>query len=164
MSETPPQPDEAQPTGAPAPEPLRFFSTTWVDHDGGYAARRAGLGTGALVAAAVGAFLIRFAYQGFDDANVGGFVELLFVVAVAVCTALAFGHTWSGFQRRSQSSRADSRGLLFIGFIGTLIAYALRCLTEAPGEGLHRAEYEAARTAYERKAKARRASGKRKRK
>ncbi|MFE2137646.1 hypothetical protein ACFW9X_31475, partial [Streptomyces sp. NPDC059466] len=34
-------------TGTPAgpqPEPLRFFGTTWVEHDGGYPGRRAGVG------------------------------------------------------------------------------------------------------------------------
>ena len=41
----------------PRPEPLRFFGTTWVDHDPGlrgYTARRAAVSAGSLVAAALG--------------------------------------------------------------------------------------------------------------
>lgn len=154
--------------GGPRPEPIRFFGTTWVHHDGGYGWRRAGLAVGSLLAAAAGAFLVRFAYQGFDTADVGSFVKILFIAAFAICTALAFRQTWDGFTRRAES-RGDNRGLLLIGFIGSLLAYFLRCLREAPGERLHRAEYERALEAYERRRSARtgnpatRNSGKRKR-
>jgi hypothetical protein len=40
--------------------------------------------------------------------------------------------------------------LRIIGFIGVLLAYALRTCTEAPGEKLRRAEYEEARARHER--------------
>ncbi|MGW7008248.1 hypothetical protein ACWGCW_37055 [Streptomyces sp. NPDC054933] len=140
--------------GGPRPEPIRFFGTTWVHHDGGYGWRRAGLAIGSLAAAAVGAFVVRFAYQGFDTADVGGFVKILFIAAFAICTALAFRQTWDGFNRRPEA-KGDNRGLLLIGFIGSLFAYFLRCLREAPGEKLRRAEYEQAREADQRRRTAR---------
>ncbi|MCZ9344299.1 EamA/RhaT family transporter, partial [Streptomyces sp. TRM76130] len=67
--------------------------------------------------------------------------------------ALAFGHTWGGFTTRPDPERqASLRGLLTVGFVGSLLAYALRCLVEAPGERLHRAEYETARARHEKRA------------
>ncbi|MFG3079127.1 EamA/RhaT family transporter [Streptomyces sp. NPDC048225] len=136
----------------PRPEPLRFYGTTWVHHDGGYTARRAGLAVGSLVLAAAACFVLRVAYQGLRIADIGGFVTLLMVVMFAVCSALAFRHTWSGFTTRPDPDRqASLRGLLAIGFVGSLLAYFLRTFTEAPGEKLHRAEYEKAREEYERR-------------
>ncbi|MFQ6146941.1 EamA/RhaT family transporter [Streptomyces seoulensis] len=140
------------PTGGPRPEPLRFFGTTWVDHTGGYAPRRAGVAAGSLVAAAAACFVLRFAYQGLQIANSGAFVTLLVVVMFAVCSALAFRHTWDGFTQRPDPDRqASLRGLLAIGFVGSLLAYFFRSLTEAPGEKLHRREYEEAREQYARR-------------
>lgn len=136
----------------PRPEPIRFFGTTWVDHSGGYAARRAGVAVGSLAAAAAACFVLRLAYDGLRIADVGSFVSLLMVVMFAICSALAFRHTWSGFTTRPDPERqASLRGLLSIGFIGSLLAYFVRSLTEAPGEKLHRAEYEQAREEYERR-------------
>ncbi|AKZ57264.1 Integral membrane protein [Streptomyces ambofaciens ATCC 23877] len=136
----------------PRPEPLRFYGTTWVDHDHGYAARRAGLAVGSLAAAAAACFVLRIAYDGLRIADVGSFVSLLMVVMFAVCSALAFRHTWSAFGSRPDPDRqASLRGLLAIGFVGSLLAYFLRTLTEAPGEKLHRAEYEKAREEYEKR-------------
>lgn len=136
------------PTG-PRPEPLRFFGTTWVDHGTGYTARRVAVSAGSLVLAAASCSVLRIAYQGLQLADVGGFVELLMVVMFAVCSALAFRHTWSGFTSRPDPERqASLRGLLAIGFIGSLLAYFCRSLTEAPGEKLHRAEYEQARARH----------------
>ncbi|MFE9705885.1 EamA/RhaT family transporter [Streptomyces sp. NPDC005930] len=136
----------------PRPEPLRFYGTTWVHHDGGYTARRAGLAVGSLVLAAAACFVLRVAYQGLQIADIGSFVTLLMIVMFAVCSALAFRHTWSGFTTRPDPDRqASLRGLLAIGFVGSLLAYFLRTFTEAPGEKLHRAEYEKAREEYERR-------------
>ncbi|QGZ49560.1 hypothetical protein GPZ77_15310 [Streptomyces sp. QHH-9511] len=137
----------------PLPEEIRFFGTTWVDHSGRYALRRAGLAVGALVAAAAGCFVLRFAYQGLEVAEVGGFVNLLVVVMFAICSAIAFRKTWEGFVRRpGDPGREDSlRSLKMIGFIGSLLAYFFRCLVEAPGEQLRRAEYETARARYEKR-------------
>ncbi|MFI1927349.1 MULTISPECIES: hypothetical protein [unclassified Streptomyces] len=144
------------PAGAgPRPEPLRFFGTTWVDHDPGYrgyAARRIAVAVGSLAAAVVSCLVLRFAYEGIAIADLGSFVTLLVVVMFAVCTALAFRHTWEGFTRRPDPDRqASLRGLLAVGFVGSLLAYFFRTLTEAPGERLHREEYDTAREQYERR-------------
>ncbi|NEE20233.1 EamA/RhaT family transporter [Streptomyces sp. SID7499] len=136
----------------PRPEPIRFFGTTWVEHDNGYAARRAAAAVGSLAAAAASCLVLRLAYQGLQIAAIGGFVTLLMVVMFAICSAMAFRHTWDGFTRRPDPDRqASLRGLLTIGFVGSLLAYFFRSLTEAPGERLHREEYEEAREQYEKR-------------
>ncbi|SES17714.1 hypothetical protein SAMN04487983_10349 [Streptomyces sp. yr375] len=139
----------------PRPEPLRFFGTTWVDHDPGYqgyAARRIAVAVGSLVAVTVSCLVLRFAYQGIAIADLGGFVTLLIVVMFAVCSALAFRHTWDAFAKRPDPDRqASLRGLLAIGFVGSLLAYFFRTLTEAPGEKLHREEYDTARQQHQRR-------------
>ncbi|MDX2544802.1 EamA/RhaT family transporter [Streptomyces sp. WI04-05B] len=128
----------------PRPEPLRFFGTTWVNHDAGYQARRVGVAAGSLTATIASCLILRFAYEGLRIAEVGGVVTLLVVVMFAVCSVLAFGHTWGAFTTHPDPARqASLRGLLTIGFVGTLTAYFLRSLKEAPGESLHRQEYEA---------------------
>ncbi|MER6408498.1 EamA/RhaT family transporter [Streptomyces viridosporus] len=138
--------------GGPRPEPLRFFGTTWVDHGNGYTARRVGVAVGSLAAAAASCLVLRVAYQGLQIAAVGGFVTLLLIVMFAVCSALAFGHTWEGFTRRPDPDRqASLRGLLAVGFVGSLLAYFFRSLTEAPGEKLHREEYETAHAQHEKR-------------
>ncbi|MEV8590390.1 hypothetical protein [Streptomyces sp. NPDC051180] len=145
-------PSGGTPAG-PQPEEIRFFGTSWLDHSGGYALRRAGLALGALAAAVAACFVLRFAYEGLEIAAVGGFVNMLVVIMFAVCSAIAFRKTWEGFGRRpADPAREESlRSLKAIGFIGSLLAYALRCLFEAPGEKLHRAEYETAVTRYEKR-------------
>ncbi|WP_030421983.1 EamA/RhaT family transporter [Streptomyces sp. SCSIO 75703] len=141
----------ATPAG-PRPEPLRFFGTSWVDHGRGYAVRRAGVAVGALLTAAVACLVLFIAYEGLRIAAVSGFVTVLMGVMFALCSAVAFRHTWTGFSRRPDPDRqASLRGLLSIGFVGSLLAYFLRCFTEAPGEGLLRAEYERARDLYARR-------------
>ncbi|MET7365244.1 hypothetical protein ABZS61_05350 [Streptomyces sp. NPDC005566] len=137
-------------TPGPQPEPLRFFGTTWVDHDGGYGLRRAGAAVGSLAAAVASCFVLRFAYQGLEIAEVGSIVGMLVVLMFAVCSAIAFRRTWDGFSRRpADPSREDSlRGLKSIGFIGSLLAYFFRSLLEAPGEKLRRTEYETALAQY----------------
>ncbi|OQR64644.1 hypothetical protein B6E66_06660 [Streptomyces maremycinicus] len=139
----------------PRPEPLRFFGTTWVDHDPGrqgYAVRRIAVAIGSLAVVAVSCLVLRFAYEGIAIADLGSFVTLLVVVMFAVCTALAFRHTWEGFTKRPDPDRqASLRGLLAVGFVGSLLAYFFRTFTEAPGERLHREEYDTAREQYERR-------------
>ncbi|MER6052331.1 hypothetical protein ABT168_33650 [Streptomyces sp. NPDC001793] len=142
--------------GEPKPAEIRFFGTTWVEHDGGYGLRRVGVAVGSLALAAFGGLVLRFAFQGLEQAAVGGFVNGLVVVGVAVCSALAFRRTWDGFVRRSDlpadsASERSMQSLMLIGFIGTLLAYFCRSLTEAPGEKLRRAEYEAARDRHVRR-------------
>ncbi|TVL92099.1 hypothetical protein [Streptomyces sp. SAJ15] len=142
--------------GGPRPEPLRFFGTTWLRHDGGYAARRAGVALGSLAAAAAGAFVLRFAYQGVALSEAGGLVNVMLVAAFAICSAIGFRRTWEGFTRRPETPRDEAversmRSIKSIGFVGVLLAYFVRSLAEAPGEKLVRAEYEADRAAYERR-------------
>ncbi|MFJ9541897.1 EamA/RhaT family transporter [Streptomyces sp. NPDC101225] len=142
------------PAGSPAPrpEPLRFFGTTWVDHGKGYTLRRIGAATGSFAAAVVSCLVLRFAYQGLQIADTGAFVTVLVVAMFAICSALAFRTTWDSFTRRPDPDRqASLRGLLAIGFVGSLLAYFFRSLTEAPGEKLHREEYEAALERHEKR-------------
>ncbi|GAA3095985.1 EamA/RhaT family transporter [Streptomyces echinatus] len=147
------QDDSAVQGSGPRPEPLRFFGTSWVDHDNGYAARRAGAAVGSLVAAVVSCLVLRFAFDGVRIAGTGSFVTVLIVAMFAICSALAFRNTWEGFGKRHDPQRqASLRGLLAIGFVGSLLAYFFRSFTEAPGEKLHREEYERAREAHARRA------------
>jgi hypothetical protein len=133
----------------PRPEPLRFFGTTWLNHDNGYTARRIAVAAGSLATAVASCLVLRLAYQGLQIAAIGDFVTLLMV---AICSALAFRHAWDGFTRRPDPDRqASLRGLLTVGFVGSLLAYFFRSLTEAPGEKLHREEYEEARKQYEKR-------------
>ncbi|MEU6544431.1 EamA/RhaT family transporter [Streptomyces sp. NPDC046859] len=150
MSDTNGTPATPAGSSGPRPEPLRFFGTTWVEHDHGYALRRLGVAAGSLAAAAAACLVLRFAYEGIAIAGSGSFVTVLVVVMFAVCSALAFRHTWDGFTKRPDPDRqAGLRGLLTIGFVGSLLAYFFRSLVEAPGEKLHRQEYETARKRHE---------------
>ncbi|MEU6927544.1 hypothetical protein [Streptomyces sp. NPDC046385] len=145
--------DENRTPAGPQPEEIRFFGTSWVDHSGPYALRRVGVAAGSLLAAAAGCFVLRFAYQGLEVAQVGGFVNLLVVVMFAVCSAIAFRKTWEGFgSRPADPAREQSlRSLKAIGFIGSLLAYFFRSFTEAPGEKLRRTEYETALARFEKR-------------
>ncbi|MBT2446608.1 hypothetical protein J7F03_05835 [Streptomyces sp. ISL-43] len=148
-----PTPAQAPVTAGPEPEPIRFFGTTWVDHDGGYALRRVAVAAGALAAAVVGAFLLRFSYEGLEIGNVGPFLSISVVVLFAIASSIAFAKAWDSFSRRPapSSDEAALKGLKAIGFIGGLIAYFLRCFVEAPGEKLRRAEYERASVEFARR-------------
>ncbi|OSC51644.1 hypothetical protein B5181_39355, partial [Streptomyces sp. 4F] len=84
--------------------------------------------------------------------NAGVSSSLLRLVLSGFGSPRAFPHTWSAFGTRPDPDRQSSlRGLLAIGFVGSLLAYFFRTLTEAPGEKLHRAEYEKAREEYEKR-------------
>lgn len=137
----------------PRPEPIRFFGTTWVDHDGGYRLRRAGVAVGSLAAAVAACFVLRFAYQGLEIAETGSLIGMLVIAMFSICSAIAFRKTWEGFGARPKDpAREDNlRGLKSIGFIGSLLAYFVRSLTEAPGEKLRRTEYEKARVQFEKR-------------
>ncbi|MFD9600091.1 hypothetical protein [Streptomyces sp. NPDC059970] len=144
-------------TPGPQPEPLLFFGTTWVDHDGGYGLRRAGAAVGSFAAAVAACFVLRFAFQGLEIADVGNLVGILVVLMFAICSAIAFRKTWEGFSRRpaDPAREANLRGLKTIGFVGSLIAYFLRTFKEAPGEQLRRTEYETALAGYAKRRSAR---------
>lgn len=109
--QTPAEPAPAVPTG-PEPEPIRFFGTTWVNHDGGYGARRVGAAAGALVLAVISAFLLRFSYEGLEIGNVGAFLSISVVVLFAIASSIAFVKTWESFSRRPPRppTRPPSRG------------------------------------------------------
>jgi hypothetical protein len=141
----------------PQPEPIRFFGTTWVGHDGGYWPRRAGAVVGSLAVTVGSCLVLRFAYQGMETADVSSFVGMLVIVMFAVGSAIAFRKTWEGFSSRpADPSGQDSlRGLKTIGFIGSLLAYFFRSLIEAPGEKLRRKEYETALAQYTKRRSAR---------
>ncbi|MGW2279096.1 hypothetical protein [Streptomyces sp. NPDC001770] len=134
----------------PQPEALRFFGTTWVDHDGGYPLRRVGVSAGSLAAAVASCVVLRFAFSGLEVAAIGSFLNILVVLMFAVCSAIAFRKTWEGFRSRpADPGREDNlRGLKTIGFVGSLLAYFVRSLREAPGETLLRTEYETALARY----------------
>ncbi|MFJ2912923.1 hypothetical protein ACIO8F_26610 [Streptomyces sp. NPDC087228] len=166
MSENSEAPGAGDPSGSdppgsttpgPQPEPLLFFGTTWVDHDGGYGLRRAGAAIGSLAAAVAACFVLRFAFQGLEIADVGKLVGILVVLMFAICSAVAFRKTWEGFSRRPADPvrEANLRGLKTIGFVGSLIAYFLRTFKEAPGEQLRRTEYETALARYAKRRSAR---------
>ncbi|MFW6691763.1 hypothetical protein [Streptomyces sp. MAR4 CNX-425] len=145
------------PGGPPPPEPLRFFGTTWVDRSGGYWGRRVAVAVLALALAAGGAFVLALSYNGLQLADSGGLVQLLMVVAFAVCSSLAFTRTLNGFSRPHDAGPADSswRPIRVIGFVGVLLAYTVRSFVEAPGEGMLRTDYEDRLRQYERRRSAR---------
>ncbi|MFG2991155.1 hypothetical protein ACGFZK_18035 [Streptomyces sp. NPDC048257] len=152
--QTPAEPAAQAPVPAgPQPEPIRFFGTTWVNHDGGYALRRVALAVGSLTTAVAAAVLLRLSYEGLEIGNVGPFLSISVVVLFAIASSIAFVKTWGSYSSRPapSSDEAALKGLKTIGFIGSLIAYFLRCLGEAPGEKLRRSEYEQARAEYARR-------------
>jgi hypothetical protein len=150
-------------SGEPAPAPIRFYGTSWVDHSGGYAARRAGLALGALALAALGAFVLRLAYAGFTAGGAGGTgstVNTLLVVAFAVCSSVGFMRTLNRYRRRPDGSEDEARersmrSILVVGFIGVLLAYAARTLVEAPGERLAREDHEEALVRHRKRSRSR---------
>ncbi|MEV7023212.1 EamA/RhaT family transporter [Kitasatospora sp. NPDC093558] len=175
MSEQPPTPAQ-DPAGtpdpaAPRPEPIRWFGTSWVHRDHGYWARRVAVSAGSLVTAAAAAFVLRLAVEGVALSAQGGFLNTLLVLAVAVCSLLAALRTWKVFAEGRDGLTgwmAEDRSLgavWMIGGVGSLLAYFLRSLTEAPGEGVLRARYERAVEQYEKRRAGRggRPGGKRRR-
>lgn len=148
-------------SNAPAPAPIRWFGTSWVDRGAEYWLRRVAVSVGALVAAAAGAFVMQLAVQGVVVAKTGTFVELLLVLAIAVCSCVAALRTWNVLTRGKESLSgwmADEKQIgvmLAVGFVGSLVSYFLRSLVEAPGESVQRSRYELAVAAARRKAGAR---------
>ncbi|MFC8453040.1 hypothetical protein [Kitasatospora sp. NPDC057223] len=143
--------------GAPEPEAIRWFGTSWVERGSGYRLRRVLVPLGALLAAAAGALLLRFGVQGVQQSDAGGFVYGLLVAAVAVCSCLAALRNWklltegrdalTGWMAEDKSLGA----VWIIGGVGGLLAYFARSLVEAPGESVLRARYEQAADRYQRR-------------
>ncbi len=154
----------------PRPEPIRFYGVSWVDHSGGYGARRAGLTLAALLLAAMGGTLLFLGYSGLDSSETAGWLRAMVVIAFAICTAMAATRTWIRYTRPAPENAVDEsafRSIKVVGFVGVFLAYALRSTVEAPGEKLRRLDYEAAvarhrrRTAKRSGHPARRRKGKR---
>ncbi|GAA2745154.1 hypothetical protein [Kitasatospora cinereorecta] len=147
--------------GAPEPEPIRWFGTTWVDRKADYRVRRVAVSLGALVAVVAGALLLRFAVSGVQLSDAGALVDALLIGAVALCSAMAAIRSWKIFTegRRSLTGwMAEDKSLgavWLIGFVGALAAYFFRSLVEAPGEGVARAAYDQAVAVHQRRRAAR---------
>ncbi|MBV6697151.1 hypothetical protein KV557_08460 [Kitasatospora aureofaciens] len=156
MSEQPPTP-APKPAGAPEPEPIRWFGTSWVHRDNGYWLRRVAVPVGALATAAAAAFVLRLGVEGIALSAEGGFLNGLLVAAIAICSLMAALRTWKLLAEgkdRLDGWMAEDRSLgavWIIGGVGTLLAYFVRSLTEAPGEAVQRAAYEQAVAQYERR-------------
>ncbi|GAA1221582.1 membrane protein [Kitasatospora nipponensis] len=140
---------------SPAPEPIRFFGTTWVAHGAAYWLRRVGVSLGALLTVAAGALVLRFAVGGVRISQSGGFVTWLLVAAIALCSFLAALRTWKVLAEGPEAltgwmAEDKSLGAVWlIGCVGAAAAYFARSLLEAPGEGVHRAAWEAASARYD---------------
>ena len=145
------------PANEVSPEPIRFFGTGWVERGPGYWLRRVAVSAGALLASGAAAVLLRLGVQGVFVSRAGALVDVLLVGAVAVCTCLAAIRTWSLLDRGRAGLTgwmADDRSvapMLVIGVVGMLVAYFLRSLIEAPGEGGRRVRYERAAAARARR-------------
>ncbi len=147
MSTLPQTPQDVATDNAPQPAPIRFYGTGWVDHSGGYPLRRAGLGLVALLFAAGAAGLLTFVYAGLSGSGTAGWLRALVVLALAMCTAMAFLRTWGGYTRPRGGGEVDEsafRSIKVVGCVGVFLAYALRTAVEAPGERLRRQEYDEA--------------------
>ncbi|MEY9874087.1 hypothetical protein ABH931_003581 [Streptacidiphilus sp. MAP12-33] len=143
---------EGNPSASPSVQApsIRWFGTTWVDRGPDYWLRRVAVSVGALVAAVAGGFLMRLAVEGVAVAKTGAFVEILLVLAIAVCSCVGALRTWNVLTQGRESLTgwmADEKSIsvmLIVGFVGSLVAYFLRSLVEAPGEGVERTRYELA--------------------
>ncbi|MFD9129187.1 hypothetical protein [Kitasatospora sp. NPDC059571] len=148
---------QTAPAAGPAPEPIRWFGTGWVEHDGGYRLRRVLVPIGALLCTLAGALLLRFAVAGVGMSDAGGFVNVLLVAAIAICTCLSAMRMWKVLTEGRDSLSgwmAEDRSLgavWLIGGVGALAVYFFRSLVEAPGEAVHRAAYEQAVQRHERR-------------
>ncbi|WP_031063527.1 hypothetical protein [Streptomyces sp. NRRL WC-3742] len=152
MSEQPPT--TAPVPGAPEPETIRFFGTTWLNRDGGYWLRRVGFSAGALLATAAAVLVLRFGVEGVSLSRSGGFLNGLLTAAIAVCSMMAVMRTWKVLTEgkdRLTGWMAEDKSLgavWLIGGAGTLAAYFARSLVEAPGESVKRAAHERALAQY----------------
>ncbi|MDB1086685.1 hypothetical protein PJ985_03770 [Streptomyces sp. ACA25] len=145
MSKEPPAVTD-EPTDRPQPEPIRFYGTSWVDHSRMYTLRRFALGLGAVLLTVCGVVVLRVAYAGLQVSDAAAWLNIMAVVAFAICSSMAFTRTWSSYVRpmRGRADELSFRSIKVIGFLGVLLAYAMRSAYEAPGEKLLRRDYETA--------------------
>lgn len=140
---------------APSPDSLRFFGTTWVEHGPAYLLRRVAFGLGSLLATVVGAVAVWLAVSALGRS--GGLLGVLLLLAVVGCSVMAALRTWRTLTAGPEGRTgwmADDRALapiMAVGFVGTLAAYFLRGLAEAPGESVARNRRRAALAAAERR-------------
>ncbi|QKW20118.1 hypothetical protein HUT16_14535 [Kitasatospora sp. NA04385] len=133
--------------GAPAPQPIRWFGTTWVDRGTGYWLRRAAVSLGALAATAAGALLLRLGVSGVRISEAAP-LSVLLMLAIGVCSALAGLRNWKILTEGKDSltgwaaEEKQLAGVWLVGFAGALAVYFARSLVEAPGEGLKRAVHD----------------------
>ncbi|MCX4748302.1 hypothetical protein OG455_22770 [Kitasatospora sp. NBC_01287] len=141
----------------PAPEPIRFFGTTWVDRGAAYRLRRVAVSLGALATTAAGALVLRFAVSGVQLSKAGGLVNWLLVAAIAICSCLAALRTWKLLAEGRDALEgwmAEDKSLgavWLIGCVGSAAAYFVRSLVEAPGEAVQRAAWERAAARHEKR-------------
>lgn len=139
--------DRATPTAAP--EPIRFFGTSWVARGTDYWLRRVAVSLGAMLTVVAGALVLRFAVSGVQLSKSGGFVNGLLLAAIAICSCLAALRNWKIFAEGRDSLEgwmAEDKSLgavWLIGCVGAVAAYFFRSLVEAPGEGVKRAAWNA---------------------
>ncbi|MFJ6617094.1 hypothetical protein ACIQOW_05845 [Kitasatospora sp. NPDC091335] len=156
MSDQPPIP-APKPDGAPEPEPIRWFGTSWLNRDGGYWPRRVAVSVGSLAATAAVILVLRFGVEGIALSDNGTFLNGLLTAAIAVCSMMAVRRTWKSLtEGRDQLTgwMAEDKSLgavWLIGGAGSLLAYFVRSLVEAPGEAVRRAAYERAVVQYEKR-------------
>ncbi|MDH6116730.1 hypothetical protein [Kitasatospora sp. GAS204B] len=131
-----------------APEPIRFFGTSWVEHGTDYWLRRVAVSLGAFATVVAGGLVLQFAVGGVRMSKAGGLVNWLLLAAIAVCSVLAALRTWKVLAEGRDSldgwmAEDKSLGAVWlIGCVGSAAAYFFRSLTEAPGEGVRRAQWE----------------------
>ncbi|MFC8720025.1 hypothetical protein [Kitasatospora sp. NPDC057198] len=146
--------------GAPAPQPIRWFGTTWVQRGTGYWLRRAAVSAGALAATAAGALLLRLGVSGVRISGAAP-LTLLLMLAIGVCCALAGLRNWKILTEGRDSltgwmaEEKQLAGVWLVGSTGALAAYFARSLVEAPGEGLKRAVYDQESAVWHRRRAAR---------
>lgn len=139
---------DERPTPAAAPEPIRFFGTSWVARGADYWVRRVVVSLGAMLTVALGALVLRFAVSGVQLSKAGGFVNGLLLAAIAVCSCLAALRNWKILADGRDSldgwmAEDKSLGAVWlIGCVGAAAAYFFRSLVEAPGEAVKRAAWE----------------------
>ncbi|MFE4976895.1 hypothetical protein ACFRAR_32925 [Kitasatospora sp. NPDC056651] len=156
MSEQPPT-TAPTPAGAPEPQPLRWFGTSWLNRDNGYWPRRVAVSIGSLVAAAAVVLVLRFGIEGIALSDNGTFLNGLLTAAIAVCSLMAVRRTWKVLtegkdQLEGWMAEDKSLGAVWlIGGAGSLLAYFARSLVEAPGEAVQRAAYERAVAQFEKR-------------
>ncbi|WP_033213824.1 hypothetical protein [Kitasatospora phosalacinea] len=146
--------------GGPAPRPIRWFGTTWVERGTGYWLRRAAVSLGALAATAAGALLLRLGVSGVRLSEAAP-LSLLLMLAIGVCSALAGLRNWKILTEGKDSltgwmaEEKQLAGVWLVGSVGALAVYFARSLVEAPGEGLKRAVHDQERAAWHRRSAAR---------